>query len=102
VYVEAAMTFARRVLKEQPDGDVDARLAYAFRLALARVPAEEELATLRDLYTAQLAAARDDPQVARQFVGDFTLPDGVVAEELVAWYAIAAALLNLDETITKG
>jgi hypothetical protein len=26
----------------------------------------------------------------------------VTSEEFAAWYAVAAALLNLDETITKG
>jgi hypothetical protein len=102
VYVEAAMAFARRVLSEQPDGDVDARLAHAFRIALARSPRDEELATLRGLYQAQLAAGRAESKAAREFVGAFALPDGLAAEEFAAWYAVAAALLNLDETITKG
>jgi hypothetical protein len=30
------------------------------------------------------------------------VPESYTAEELAAWYAVATALLNLDETITKG
>jgi hypothetical protein len=80
---------------------VDERIRYAFQHALARVPTAEELATLRGLYEAQLAAGRAEVKAAREFVGEFVLPDGVTAEEFAAWYAVAAALLNLDETITK-
>ena len=32
----------------------------------------------------------------------FDLPAAVSAGEFAAWYAVAAALLNLDETISKG
>jgi len=30
------------------------------------------------------------------------LAEDVSAVDVVAWYAVAAAILNLDETITKG
>jgi len=81
VYVEATQAFARRVLAETPGRDTDARLTHAFRLAVARSPRPEELAILRRLYDAELDAKKTD---------------------LAAWYAVCAALLNLDETITKG
>ncbi len=99
VYVEAAMAFAKRVLIEQPGAKAEDRITHAFRLATARVPRADELATLTQL----LASARPaDAKAAQSFVGKFELPAGVTAEEFAAWYAVAAALLNLDETISKG
>ncbi len=80
VYVEAAQAFARRIVAEQPDAPLDARLRHAFRLAVARPPKDLELQTLRRLFAAQRAATN----------------------ETAAWQAVAVALLNLDETITKG
>jgi len=80
VYVEATQAFARRIVAEQPNATPDARLRHAFRLAVARAPKEAELQTLRALFDAQRAASN----------------------ETAAWQAVAAALLNLDETITKG
>ncbi|MEQ1859802.1 MAG: PSD1 and planctomycete cytochrome C domain-containing protein [Chthoniobacteraceae bacterium] len=80
VYVEAAQAFAKRIVSEKPKADVDTRLRHAFRLAVARAPKDGELATLRELFDAGRTAA----------------------DEAAAWYSVAAALLNLDETITKG
>ena len=97
VYVEAAMAFAKRVLTEKTAAND--RLIHAFRLATARAPRAEELATLTQLLTSARAA---DAKSAKDFVGKFELPAGVSAEEFAAWYALAAALLNLDETISKG
>ncbi len=81
VFVEAAEALARRVLAEKPIAGVDERLTHAFRLCLARPPAPAELAALRRLLEAGLAAKRTEES---------------------AWQAVAAALLNLDEMITKG
>ncbi len=97
VYVEAAMGFAKRVLTEK--FSVPDRLTHAFRLATARAPRPEELATLTQLLT---SARATDAKSAKDFVGKFELPTGVSAEEFATWYAVAAALLNLDETISKG
>ena len=102
VYVEAAMAFARRILTEAPGATADARIARAFRVATARTASAEEVATLRSLLVAERSARAADPAGAKTFVGDFTLPAGTDAAEFAAWYAVAAALLNLDETITKG
>lgn len=97
VYVEAAMAFAKRVLTEKTNAPE--RLTHAFRLATSRTPRTDELATLTTLLTTARSA---DAKSARDFVGKFELPAGVTAEEFAAWYAVAAALLNLDETISKG
>lgn len=80
VHVEAARAFARRIVAEQPAGDVDTRIRHAFRLAVGRAPRDAELSILKTLFDSQCAAGG----------------------ESAAWYAVATALLNLDETITKG
>jgi hypothetical protein len=102
VYVEAAMAFAKRMLTERPGSNTDERIAHAFRVATGRTPRTEELATLSNLLSAERKARTADAKAAKEFVGKFELPKGINAEEFAAWYAVAAALLNLDETISKG
>jgi hypothetical protein len=102
VYVEAALALARRIVTERTSADVPERIRQAFRLCLARFPSEAELRTLQDLYDTQRAAGHGDPQAVQQLLADFPIPPQVTAEEFAAWYAVATALLNLDETITKG
>jgi mono/diheme cytochrome c family protein len=80
VYVQAAHSFAQRIVHDQPNAGVDERLKHAFRLAVARPPEPTELATLRHLYDGELAATGKSDE---------------------AWFSLASALLNLDETITK-
>lgn len=76
VYVEAAKALAQRLMTQH---DVDARLRLGFHLTLAREPTDEELGVMRKLYESQLSQG-----------------------EITAMEAVASALLNLDETITKG
>jgi hypothetical protein len=35
-------------------------------------------------------------------IGGFAVPEGTGEAEFAAWCTVAAALLNLDEMITKG
>jgi hypothetical protein len=100
VYVEAALAFARRVFTEQPAASVEDRIAYAFRLAVARSPRPEEIAVLKQLFEAQKSTTT--VAEAKQLLGSFAVPNGTLPTEFAAWYAVCAALLNLDETITKN
>jgi hypothetical protein len=108
VYVEAAMALAARVLAEVPAGGESQRAEHVFRLALARRPAREELRHLEEVYERELARFRDDPAQARALVegtGDGWRSHGLNRpdeSELAAWFFVASAILNLDETITKG
>jgi hypothetical protein len=102
VYVEAAKALACRVLIEQPNASIEQRIAHAFRLCTGRVPRDGEVAVLRQLFEGQCDSARSDPAAARELVGDWPLPAGVGVEEFTGWFAVATALLNLDEMITKG
>jgi hypothetical protein len=102
VYVEAALAFAKRVVTEKPNGTTEERIAHAFRLAVARTPSASETAVLKSLFDAERAAMARDPAAAKRLVKDFAAPTKVAPAEFAAWYAVCAAILNLDETITKG
>jgi hypothetical protein len=102
VFVEAALGFARRIVTEQPGSDPDTRLTHAFRIALSRAPSSAELAVLRSLYERQAGRMADDSAAAQKVIGSFQAPPNTTPAEFAAWYAVASALLNLDETVTKG
>ncbi|MFN0077075.1 MAG: PSD1 and planctomycete cytochrome C domain-containing protein [Prosthecobacter sp.] len=102
VYVEAAKAFAKRIVIESPSQDLDARIQHAFRLALARTPQPEEAQVLKSLWGTQFEAAQTDAKAANELGTGFELPKNLTAAEFAAWYAVASAILNLDECITKG
>ena len=101
-FVEASRVLGQRVLTDGPK-TLDARLAYAFRLVTARRPTKEELAVLREMHGEQIAHYRAKPQAAAKLVavGNFAKSKALDVTEHAAWTAIANALLNLDETITR-
>jgi hypothetical protein len=104
-YVEAALGFAQRVLVDRPDATEDERLRYAFQVALAREPTPVELETLRSLLddqSARLAATSGGADAVLSGIRGMEPAEGVDREQLAAWFFVANALLNLDETITRG
>jgi len=101
VYVEAALAFARRIIVEAAESNTDARIEQAFRIALQREPRASESSTLRQLFSDQRTANEQSPQSTKALIGKTPIPEGTTAAEFAAWYAVAAAMLNLDETITK-
>jgi hypothetical protein len=102
VYVEAAKGLAVRTLREMPEANVEQRVAQMVRICLSREPSALERSALTRLYEEQLQAAAADPAATKLLLADMSPPKGVRRPELAAWYAVATALLNLDETITKG
>ena len=102
-FVEASRCMAERLMKDGGAGDGQ-RAAYAFRLATSRLPHDDELKVLLDVYRAARRRFHEDPEAAKLLiqVGEST-PDGSLAiDELAAWTMVANMILNLDETITKG
>ena len=102
-YVEAARSFAARILREG-SGDDTARLTWAWRQALARAPLDSELSALRRLLETQRTAFAKDPEAAAQFTqtGKAPTPAGFDPVQWAAWTDVARALLNLHETITRS
>jgi hypothetical protein len=103
-YVEAARGLAERVMQKCKDKTLDDQLTYAFRLALARKPTQQEMTLLEHLYTDQLTHYTQDKAAAAALlkVGESEKSKDLDESTLAAWTAIANVLLNLDETITKS
>ena len=101
-YVEAARALARRLIREGGNSDDD-RLTFGFRLVTARPPTPPELEVLRRGLQRHRKTYESDNEAARKLIQvGHSAPDPEIdATELAAYSALANALLNLDETITK-
>jgi hypothetical protein len=91
VYQEASEALAQRVIKATDA--LDGRLRYGARLVLSRDLTDRELATLRGLYKAALAAPRVVKLAGRA--------KGSSERELAAITAVASVLFNLDAALTR-
>ncbi|MBM3998839.1 MAG: DUF1553 domain-containing protein [Planctomycetes bacterium] len=101
-FVEAARHLATRALKEGGSTDAE-RVAYAFRLATARVPTDAERAVLHETLSAHADRYAADVESARKLiqVGE-SAPDATLdPAQLAAWTMLGNLILNLDESITK-
>lgn len=96
-FVECAQALGRRIATAQKTVD---RLEHAFRLCLARSPSRTERDELGRLHQDLLAGARANPGEAARLVGT-NPPAGVDSAEVAAWIALARALMNLDEFVTR-
>jgi len=102
-FVEAARKFAERILREGGE-TIDDRVAYAFRAATSRSPAEDEARVLRALYEAEFDRFSNNRETASVLlsVGDSLVDESLDSAEVAAWTVIANTILSLDEAITKG
>ncbi len=101
-FVEAARVFAQNILAKAPP-DLDSRLTFAFRSALARPPTAAERAVLDARYQAFLTHYQADREAASQLVHAGQAPRlaNLDIVDHAVWTAIAQILLNLDETLTR-
>ena len=101
VYVEAAQALARRMLTA--GATPQEKIRAGFRMCLARLPQDAEIARLIKLHDEARAALEKDPkkvtELATNPIGP--VPQGVDATDLAAWTTVANVLLNLDETMMK-
>ena len=101
-YVEASRALAERTLRNGGKSD-GARIDFAFKLATARTPDQQERAVLLSSLREFRSTYRQDQANASKLlsVGE-TKPDSRLGPgELAAWTTVAGMILNLDETITK-
>ncbi|HMO66176.1 MAG TPA: DUF1553 domain-containing protein, partial [Verrucomicrobiota bacterium] len=96
VFVEAAQALGR--LAAAHEGGAAERAAFLLRRCLTRPPAADELDRVVAFYEAQRASLRAGELPAARLAG----ATGEAALEQAAWTAVARALLNLDETMTRG
>lgn len=101
-FLEAARFLGQRMLREAPN-DVDARLAYGFRLILARSPTQAEQRILRENLQFHRDYFASHPERAKAYLaqGDSPSDPRLDPAELAAYASVASLMLNLDEAITK-
>jgi len=101
-YVEAARTFAARILTDGK-GTPEQRIAWAWQRTLQRDPRADEAKTVATVFNERLAAYQADKGAADALlkVGIAPIPDKLDRSELAAWTHVARVLLNLHETITR-
>ena len=80
------------------------RLVYAFELATARQPDEEESKVLLSTFHTHLKEFTANQEAAESLIriGELPADETFAAAELAAWTMLANLLLNLDEVLTKG
>ena len=104
-YVEMALGFAASIIqKKGSSGDGDA-IRMAFSRTLSRKPTGKEVSVLRELLQKERKRLQANPKDAKDLVRSaaaLKLSPGLSEVELASWFFVANALLNLDETITKG
>ena len=102
IFVEAARKLAERMMRE---GGVDAnsRIAYAFRVVLARNPSPRELDVVRRALNDFSARFAANSKAAGDFVtiGESKSSGELAINELAAYAMVASMILNLDEAVTK-
>ncbi len=101
-FVEASRKLAERILRHGGKTP-EQRIAFAYRLVLARPPRPAELEVVSSALDKFLARYRADKKAAAEFVqhGQSAPNRKLPAEELAAYTAIASLILNLDEAVTK-
>ena len=101
-FVEAARVFAQQLLEQDVPDPIE-RLQLAFRRTVSRQPTAEETAVLKSLLDDELTHFDANPDAAKSLlmIGAWPQPKGLDTVEHAAWTAVANALLNLDETITR-
>lgn len=106
-YAEMALALAQRILRDHPEPATDRdRISRAFEIVLGRPPVPAEMDTVDALLQSRLALYAGDPEAAAAVIagsrGAYQTDPGGDPIRLAAWYFVANALLNLDETVTKG
>ena len=104
-YVEMALGFAVSILEKTTGQSTTDRMVHAFRRALSRDPTDGETEILLDLLREQGDRLLSDRSLSKDLLSqapDIKIPAKLDSNEVGAWFFVANALLNLDETITKG
>ncbi|MDG1324118.1 MAG: PSD1 and planctomycete cytochrome C domain-containing protein, partial [Opitutales bacterium] len=104
-YVEMALGFAVSILEKTTGQSTRDRMVHAFRRALSRDPSAREIEVLLSLLNEQSERLKSDTSIAKSLLSQapqIEVSKKLDSDEVGAWFFVANALLNLDETITKG
>jgi hypothetical protein len=97
---DPAITEAAQALGQvatKADGTTGAKVTMVFRRCLIRPPTADETEVLEKFYAAQRGKFAADAKAAAKFAGS---DNGDVVER-AAWTAVARAVMNLDEFVTR-
>lgn len=102
-HFEAARALAERMISGGGATPAE-RIAYGYRVVLARQPAPEELTVVDEMLNKQLAMYAADPEAAKKAIrnGESQPNPNMPERELAAYTMVANLLLNLDETVTRN
>ena len=101
-YVEAARTFAERMMQEggESTGSI---IDYAWKTALSKTPSPGQRRVLESIYAKYKAEYLAKPDEAKQLLSVGQRPASQLdPAELAAWTSVARVILNLHETITRN
>ena len=100
---EFTRVFAERILREGDDSP-DARLDFAFRQAVSHRPDGFERKVLRGLLESNQTHYQTNRQAAEELIRTGQAETGADIDviDLAAWTAVARAILNMNETITRN
>jgi hypothetical protein len=100
-YVEAARALATRAM-QQSDLDDPARIQWIWREVLSREATSAESAVLLELLAEQRSGLRDPSIREILKVGQTEAPKDLRPGQLACWTAVARAVLNLNEAVTRN
>ena len=102
-HVEAARALAERMLTEGGKTAPE-RIAFAFRVVLARAPEPMETEVLERQLAAHSLKYNQAPELAKKLIanGESKPKAALPPPELAAYTMVANALLNLDETVSRN
>ena len=102
-FVEMALALADRILQESRSPGT--RIQHGFHLAVSRLPDSRETRIIHQLLHERLDYFTAHPKEAENLLSNphfVYQPQTRNHPELAAWFYVASALLNLDETITRN
>ena len=99
VFVECAQALGKRVV-EQSGPSPSERIHHVVRVCLGRDPDVIERTHLMTLYNRLKESAELDRDSVEKLIGDYE-PEKTPVIEAAVWVAMARALLNLDEFVTR-
>ncbi len=103
-YVEMALAFAGRILREAKGSQPEKKIEFAFNTALTRSPHPAEMKFVKSILLKRHAYFERNVKKAAEIIASakrLKSPEDSDPAELAAWFFVANILLNLDETITK-
>lgn len=102
-FIEAARVLATKILTAGGESS-DNRVDFAYRTVLSRSPDSEEQDAVFSLLKETRSAYQQDPESASELIkiGRSRAPQNIDPIELASWTAVARALLNLSETVTRN